>query len=395
MKRWLCRIAACAWMAQAALTASAAEPAPADFDGFERQVKAALAPLAGQAVTGLKLLHLSADLGPWLDTGLAVKPGEQLTLVLDGRTWLSRQHQMFLEPPIQVWRRIGEKGEISRAARHTDTFTAVQAGTLQLKNLPTRWLDRQGRYQGEPAVVNPDAGGGTHVAVIRWKAGTDVAAVLGQLAAQANAPAWLAAETRRLAAPTQAPEGWQFLWELGPADIFSTVAASNDGGPQGPRLGVHTHKDVAILQKNVSLAFTPETRLQWAWKLDALPALAAENTAATHDYLSIAVEFDNGQDITYLWSKELPVGLSFRCPLEGWKHRETHIVARSGSGDLRKWLQESVDLWGDYRKAVGGAMPRRITRVWVIANSVFGRQEGRAQFADIGLRQGASVRKVW
>ena len=28
----------------------------------------------------------------------------------------------------------------------------------------------------------------------------------------------------------------------------------------------------------------------------------------THDYLSIAVEFDNGQDLTSLWSSALPVG---------------------------------------------------------------------------------------
>jgi len=173
------------------------------------------------------------------------------------------------------------------------------------------------------------------------------------------------------------------------------VAASADGGPTGPRLGVHTHKDVAILQKEVRQALTPQTRLQWSWRVDALPAQGPENSPIHHDYLSIAVEFDNGQDLTYLWSRELPVGLSFRCPLEGWKDRETHIVARSGSGDLQKWLDESVNVWEDYQRAVGGPMPRQITKVWIIANSVFGRQTGAGQFGDIRLQTGTQTRKVW
>jgi hypothetical protein len=126
-----------------------------------------------------------------------------------------------------------------------------------------------------------------------------------------------------------------------------------------------------------------------------LPAKAAENIPIAHDYLSIAVEFDNGKDLTYLWSRELPAGQSFPCPLEGWKDRETHIVARSGSGDLGKWLNESRNVWDDYRQAVGGALPSRIVRVWLIANSVFGRGEGKAQFGDIRVADGTSKMRVW
>ncbi len=392
MRKWMGRVVVALCLAQ---TGWAIASDGTGHDAFERQIKTVLAPLAGQAVAGLKVLHLSADVGPWQDTGMQVQPGERITLVLTGQVWLSRQHQLALEPYLQVWHRIGDRGQIARGARNTDTFTARESGTLQLKNLPTRWLDRQGRYTGEPAAVNPDAGGGVHIAVIRWAKGADVPAELGRLAAQADAPAWPAAERERLAHPATAPAGWQYLWELGPADIFKTVAPSADGGPASPRLGVHTHKDVAILQKPVQQVLTPQTRLQWSWRIDALPALGPENSPIHHDYLSIAVEFDNGQDLTYLWSRELPVGLSFRCPLAGWKDRETHIVARSGSGDLQKWLNEDVNVWEDYRRAVGGPMPRRITRVWVIANSVFGRQTGTAQLADIRLQNGARQLKVW
>lgn len=42
--------------------------------------------------------------------------------------------------------------------------------------------------------------------------------------------------------------------------------------------------------------------------MDLLPSEVREDTLTTHDYMSIAVEFDNGQDITCYWSAELPVG---------------------------------------------------------------------------------------
>lgn len=157
----------------------------------------------------------------------------------------------------------------------------------------------------------------------------------------------------------------------------------------------HTRNDVAILQKPAEVALTPDTELKWSWRVDQLPGKQAENSVITHDYISIAVEFDNGQDLTYLWSSALPVGETFRCPLPGWKDRETHVVARSGNADLGRWLNESRNVLQDYAKAVGGPPPQRIVRVWLIANSVFGRGEGRAQFGDIRIGAGGNDLAVW
>lgn len=352
---------------------------------FEGHIKAALAPLAGKSISALKVLYLAADVGPWLDTGLAVEPGDQITVVLDGRVWLSRQYDISLEAPLQVWRRIGDDGEISRGLRDTDTFVADRAGTLRLKNLPTRWLDRHGHYAGEPAAVNPDAGGGVSVALIRWAPQSDVAAELRRVAAGESGAVWAEAELARLSAPPRPPEGWTYLWELGPAEIFQAECdGGTDGGPQW-RIAAHTRNDVAILQREASVALDSSTTLQWTWKVDRLPAGSAEDTAITHDYLSIAVEFDNGQDLTYMWSRELPVEYSFRCPLEAWRDRETHVVVRSGDAELGIWLNESRNVLGDYERSVGGVAPTRIVRVWLIANSVFGRDEGVARFGNISV----------
>jgi hypothetical protein len=49
------------------------------YQQFEQQIKANVAPLAGKELAGMKVLYLSADVGPWLDTGISLKPGDKVT----------------------------------------------------------------------------------------------------------------------------------------------------------------------------------------------------------------------------------------------------------------------------------------------------------------------------
>jgi len=119
--------------------------------------------------------------------------------------------------------------------------------------------------------------------------------------------------------------------------------------------------------------------------MEKLPSEVAEDTLPTHDYLSVAVEFDNGQDITYFWSSELPLESTFRCPIPTWTARETHVVVRSGLDDLGKWLSEERDLFKDYAERIGGPMPEKIVKVWLIAVCIFQQGEGKCQFADIAV----------
>jgi hypothetical protein len=162
------------------------------------------------------------------------------------------------------------------------------------------------------------------------------------------------------------------------------------GAPQepSPQIKVTTRRDVGILEKQVDVLLTPTTTLKWMWNIKKLPSQIAENVTAGHDYLSIAARFDNGQDITYMFSSTLPVGTGFHCPLKNWIDRETHVVLHTGSADLGKWLTEERMLLPDYNKYVArGQTPKRITQVWLIANSVIQRTEGDASFAKISLGQ--------
>lgn len=96
---------------------------------------------------------------------------------------------------------------------------------------------------------------------------------------------------------------------------------------------------------------------------------------------------------THYSSKALPVGTSYWCPLPNWKHREHHVVIRSGVDGLGVWRSERRDLYADAR-AYLGSNPGDVTRVWLIAVSLFNREPGACAYADIRLRSGGEVLTV-
>jgi hypothetical protein len=119
-----------------------------------------------------------------------------------------------------------------------------------------------------------------------------------------------------------------------------------------------------------------------------LPSRLPEHIQPTHDYLSIAVEFDDGRDLTYLWSAALPKDTIFQCPLPWWDQRETHWVVRSGPQDLGRWQDERRTLLADCEQALGGTAPREVVGVWLIGVSVFQGGEGRCRYRAIALEDG-------
>jgi len=94
---------------------------------------------------------------------------------------------------------------------------------------------------------------------------------------------------------------------------------------------VHSRGRVEIICHDARAPLTETLRLRWRWRMDRLPGTRAEDTLLTHDYMSVAVEFDDGRDLSYHRSVTLPAETSYRCPLPHWRQREWHLVVRSGS----------------------------------------------------------------
>jgi hypothetical protein len=348
-----------------------------------RRFDRALEPLAddGGPVRDWRIVHLPATNPPWTDIGLSVDAGDEVTWLASGRLVLMEALDLWYGPTMALWARIAG-GPVFKGRRDTTTFTADKAGPIELAIYNGEWATPDGTL-ATPLENYQAGGGGIDVVLIRWRG--SAADGLAALAAALPDEPLVAAERARLADAAATPPGWHYLWFLGDGEIYRPHV--HDGKPC---IGVHTRNDVGILQRPVSAPLTATTELSWSWNLERLPTDVAEDQAHVHDYMSIAVEFDNGLDLTYYWSAALPVGTHFRCPLPQWDKREFHWVLRSGAEGLGRWHGERRTILADYAAAIGGPPPSRIVAVWLIAVSLFRHGEGKGAFADIALIDGAT-----
>jgi hypothetical protein len=280
----------------------------------------------------------------WTRSGQTFAMGERFQVIATGYQWLAKPLGLVVEPLSTVYMRLGE-GPIRKLIGNDAIYEAWSTGELSFltKGLSEFADDRGELLPGKRLKQGPGIG-------LRVIASPKAASGTGQ------------------------PDGWNYLWRIGDGRIYQ-------GDPDD--ITVSTTGDVGILQRQVDVVLTDDTQLNWDWLIEELPSALPEDIAFTHDYLSIAVEFDNGRDLTYMWSAGLPNGHVFRCPLGWWCERETHWVLRSGSDGLGHWHEERRSIAADYAKALGGPMPQKVVRVWLIANSVFQRRLGKARFRNI------------
>lgn len=363
------------------------DPAQLEPSAFLAAWSALLERLPPGVVRRAALVPVPVDRPPWTDAGLELAAGDRVTIFGAGRVFLSRRLDLWVGPQFQLWARVGETGPIFNGPRDHHTFVSDRAGRLELASyFPGQWGDPSGRVSTDLRAYR-GIEGGLAAAVLVWgdagpEAGLDAVIAAGDVAGLA------AAERARLAAPVEPPAGWYPLWLLGRSEIFR--AEECDGRHA---IACRVQRNVGILQKDVSLPLLPGTRLRWSWRVDALPSALPEDTALSHDYLSIAVEFNDGRDITYTWSRRLPPGRSYWCPLPTWRDREHHVVVRSGEDGLGRWHDEERDLYADHAARMGPP-PARIVRVWLIAVGLFQRLEGRCWYAGVSLVQDGRVVQV-
>lgn len=328
--------------------------------------------LADQPTPAAESLILPAD-HHWHDAGMVLKAGEQVQLTASGRLFMSRVLEVSIGAQGCLWYRIGD-GEIARLPSAQAVITATADGPLRLQAaLPGAF----GSLDGEISTENPPwpVKGALHVSIRRiLQDGQQLSQQLSQELSQKG----------RACVGMTTPPGWQYLWRLGHGAIFHRCE-------EDASLCCDTLGDVGILQYPLDLALDDDVLLDWQWLVEELPSRLPEHIQPTHDYLSIAVEFDNGLDLTWMWSSSLAAGTIFQCPLPWWDKRETHWVLRNPEDGLGQWHSESRNLCDDYRQAIGGRLPRRVVGVWLIANSVFQSGQGRCRYRGIKLRSAAQT----
>ncbi len=337
-------------------------------------------PAAARATTisGSRVLRMPGDEPPWRGTGVRVSAGQAYSVFADGCIqWSPQRPELHGGPRYHLWARIAPGGRIVKLTRSTGSFVADVAGEIELGIYMGLWRNDRGELATSPKLYERLTGA-IDAAVIAWRdsASTGLAA-LARLRPEAE---FVTDEIVHLASPIVPPAGWNYLLETGPAEIF--MDAKGAGGARVIKLDAHD--DQGIVTTPVEMALTAHTRIRWRWRVDAHPSTRAEDAVPTHDYISVAAEFDNGRDLTWIWSSQLAPGTHFHCPVKAWTARETHFVVRSGTAELGTWLAEERDIHRDVTLAMGSP-PGRIVRVWLIAVCSFQHGTARAEFADIEL----------
>jgi hypothetical protein len=344
-------------------------------DASEQTTAAAEAVLSGSPAEESDqqtLVVLDNAMAGWVSTGLTVDAGDSLALFGTG-TWITQG--ITFEPRHLLWYRISDQGPAVNFSANQEIFSADRAGELfvTLRPLGVYWSDERGTYPAGFSQL-PAIPLAINVAAVRLSGAVEPS--LQKMADDGHDQAALALQT--LSTRRVLPEGFDYLSYVGRSNVWAADTAEGE-----PGIHAQTSDDFGIVKKVLDIPLTPDTEISFDWRYDAVPALGPETAAQFHDYLSIAIEFDNGQDLTWMWSKELEAESHFGCPLEWWDSRETHYVLQSGSEGLGNWHSHTRNILTDYEASIDLPAPERIVGVWFIANSLFGRQPAVASFAEV------------
>ena len=352
---------------------------PADFAQFQQTLRPLLTQTGTQHIAAYHFFEITPRDLPWQSSGLHLQAGQSVTFLLAGHWYLVEALNLTLEAGFVFWARTHSDEPMYSPPSNTGTHTFAHSGELLLARSAGEWASNHGDLLVPPEVYMQASGYLYGVAIV-WQ--SDALAGLQALHQHGDVQHLIADEILRLQHAVTPPEEWSYYPLLGNRATFH--ACEHQHG-----VCCHTENNVGILQYPVDAPLTPATRLDWRWIIERLPSAVAEDTLPTHDYLSIAVEFDDGQDITYLWSAELPVETVFRCPIPSWTARETHVVVRTGLAALGQAQTESRDVYADYHTHIQGNATR-IVSVWLIAVSLFQHSLGSCRYESIVLHNTTS-----
>ena len=328
-------------------------------------------------VTAAKYLNLAGNVPPWQVTGLILQQGQAYSLFADGVIrWSKRNSHLHGGPRFHLWARVSPGGRAVNLSANSGTFVADVEGQLEVGIYMGMWADEFGTLQSSHDLYQSLIGT-LELAIVLYA--DDPLNVLDRLGRNPAAPVAIAAETVRLRTPMPTPLGWHYLHETGYADIYRSEETID-----GSVIHVDTTDDQGILRHPVDFPLTTTTTVQWRWQVNEHPSLEPEDRAISHDYISLATEFDNGRDLTWIWSSCLAPGTHFQCPVRVWRERETHYVIRAQNDRLGQWYAETRNVYHDVSEAMGPP-PARITAIWLIALSTFQHRVARASFAGITL----------
>lgn len=99
--------------------------------------------------------------------------------------------------------------------------------------------------------------------------------------------------------------------------------------------------------------------LSWRWRIHQLPRGAREDKRRFADsaagvYVIFNGKYKLNRIIKYVWSSTLEPGVVTESP---YNRRTKIVVLRSGAASAGQWIEENVDVFGDYQRIFGTSPP--------------------------------------
>lgn len=200
-----------------------------------------------------------------------------------------------------------------------------------------------------------------------------------------SAPAW--AEERVVIADFSSgidaggvPIGWQIKEKSGKADF----AIVKDGDIRAARF--RSNDTSFSLQKEAAVDLKQFPILAWKWKVTKLPAGGDFRKSKTDDQAAqLFVAFTKTKSIVYIWDTTAPQGLMESTSPVPFMTVKV-IVIRSGPAETGKWINESRNVYEDYKKMYGSEPPL-VSGMRLQINSQHTGTSAESYFADVVFKK--------
>ena len=177
-----------------------------------------------------------------------------------------------------------------------------------------------------------------------------------------------------------APNGWQVKERKGKAD-FSVVKDRDIHA-----VHLRSSNTSFSLQKGVKVDLRKYPILTWKWKVTKLPEGGDLRRSETDDQAAqLFLLFPKTKAIVYVWDTTAPEGLIEDAPGPFFMNIKA-VVARSGTAETGEWIQETRNVYEDYKK-IFGTEPGSVVGVRIQINSQYTGTSSESFFADVALKE--------
>ncbi|MBV8806539.1 MAG: hypothetical protein JO042_15890, partial [Sinobacteraceae bacterium] len=163
------------------------------------------------------VLDLRGSELPWKDLGITLTQGQEVTFLLGGRVWLSREQDLWVEPGVAFHVRTRGTRSMFNPMSNAGTMKATADGPLEMARSLVEFQNEDGEL-AVPRDAYAQADAHIYGVALVWRG--NALAGLASLLSHGDVCGVIAAELAHLQSPRQLPAGWHNFFMLGGGPVI-------------------------------------------------------------------------------------------------------------------------------------------------------------------------------